>query len=84
MNAILFRKETVIRFLLSSSALVSVDLEDLQGRRVAKILEKLNLKAGTHSLTLSLSKIPKGPYRAIITKEHPRSTQVECLSVHLE
>lgn len=68
----LFRKETVIHFLLSSSALVSVDLEDLQVLRIAKILEKLNLKTGT----ISLSKIPKGLYRAVIIKA-PRSIQVE-------
>ncbi|MBN1448287.1 MAG: T9SS type A sorting domain-containing protein, partial [Bacteroidetes bacterium] len=55
------RDETTIPFSLPAAGHVSLSVHDLVGRQVLRVLDA-HFNAGTHAVTVSLGRLPPGPY----------------------
>ena len=55
------RDETTIPFSLPAAGHVSLSVHDLVGRRILRVLDA-HFDAGTHAVTVSLGRLPPGPY----------------------
>lgn len=62
------KQNTVIRFQLNSTGLVSLELFDILGNLVLSLLNQ-EMKAGTHSIPLETGTIPNGIYFYVLKKE---------------
>ncbi|MCH8568857.1 MAG: immunoglobulin domain-containing protein [Balneolales bacterium] len=56
------RGQTTIRFILPEESSVAIDLFDIQGRRVARLLPEEVREAGRHEITADLSRLSSGVY----------------------
>jgi hypothetical protein len=56
------RGETTLRFYLPASAAVSLEAYDLQGRRVASVLDRTLMAAGPHQVALRMLESKSGVY----------------------
>jgi len=56
------RGTTLVRFTLPASAPVTLELFDLQGRRIATILDRQPLAAGVHEHPLRTDRLESGLY----------------------
>ncbi len=65
-----FRDETVFPITLKTSSLVSIELYDLSGRRVAKVIDQQRLSAGLQKITMSRNQLKSGMYMAKIYIEN--------------
>ncbi|WP_184874004.1 T9SS type A sorting domain-containing protein [Chryseobacterium sp. G0240] len=76
-----FRDETVFPITLKTASLVSIDLYDLSGRRVAKVIDRQKLSAGEQRITLSRNQLRSGMYMAKIYIENSNGSFHETMKV---
>jgi hypothetical protein len=63
-----FNPRTLVTFTLPAASKVSLDILDLQGRRVANLVDG-TLSAGTHSVTFDGKDLPSGMYISRLTTD---------------
>jgi hypothetical protein len=73
------RGSAQVRFTLSSTDQVTVELTDLLGRRVAASPAGLQLDAGTHAVTLQIDDAPSGTY--LLSVRTPQQQQLQTVAV---
>ena len=64
-----FNPRTVVSFTLSAASPVRLDVLDLQGRRVAKLVDQ-TMPAGPHAVTFDGENLPSGMYIARLITDH--------------
>jgi hypothetical protein len=64
-----FNPRTVVSFTLPAASPVRLDVLDLQGRRVAKLVDQ-TMPAGPHAVTFDGENLPSGMYIARLITDH--------------
>ncbi|MGH1520122.1 T9SS type A sorting domain-containing protein [Chryseobacterium sp. JK1] len=76
-----FRDETVFPIILKTSSKVSIELYDLSGRRVIKVIDRERLSAGSQRISLSRNQLKPGMYLAKIYIENSNGSFHETMKV---
>ena len=79
-----FRDETVFPITLKRASLVSIELYDLVGRRVAKVIDQQKLSAGSQKVILSRNQLKSGMYIAKIYIENSTGNFHETMKVSVK
>ena len=69
------RERTVLEFSLSEAGFVSLEIYDVQGRRVATLVDHKDLPAGSHDAVLDARSLTTGVYFARLASGSEHSTQ---------
>ena len=68
-----FRDQTSIQFSLDRAQSVRIEVFDVLGRRIARLVDEV-LVSGTHSVTLNAVSLPSGLYTVLMSGETSRAS----------
>lgn len=79
-----FKDETTFPINLKESSLISIDIIDMSGRKISKIIDKKRFEAGKNEIKMERNGLPTGNYFAIIQVENSNGNSTESVKINIQ